>query len=45
MSPSREAIIELFKNNFKNTEILKLIKIPRTTAWETVKGFKEVVNL
>lgn len=40
----REAIIELHRAGKKNSEIVKLIKAPRSTVYHTVKRFNELGN-
>ena len=45
MSAKREAIIELHCAGYTNSEIVKLIKVPRSTIHHTVKRFKELGNI
>ena len=40
----REAIIELHRAGKKNSDIIKLIKAPKSTVYNTIKRFKELGN-
>lgn len=40
MNTQREAIIELYKNNFTNTVISILLKVLKTKVWDTINDSK-----
>ena len=40
----REAIFELHRAGMRNSEIIKLIKSPKSTVYDTIKRFKEFDN-
>ena len=42
MSDKRAAIIELHRAGKTNSEIVKLLKAPRSTVYHTVSRFKEL---
>ena len=45
MRAEREAMIKLHRAGYTNSEIVKLIKVPRSTVHHTGKRFKELGNL